>query len=1057
MRLDLDSALAALLVPDPLISAATLIDAPAGGSPRPAVPVPTSPDPATTRGPEVYLHASCPGGGQTGDLAVQVSRGGLPGRGAEVVVQVDDGGTPLWLGWAGHVLERVCEDRLDKGTDGPRNHAGVEALDGAVVVLWLDSGVLYARRWTLADDGWEGAAVVVADGTAAYGNDGASPQLVAGCCDVVRLGDGRLLALFLCKNTDADNDIGTAVSSDHGSSWTVTSWAASNTPIPGTTSVSSLAAGYDAARNAVLVLVRADWTVTATAYTGWVQYASGDDGGSFELVDSAVGLALSESVSHASIVAVPEVAGGGLAVLARGSSTAGRLLCLRAASPYQVLRTSHAQAVVVLAAMTGDTVEAWADPDGTLWAAGGPNVGATRLAWSRDGGASWTTLSTPLFDAGTGIGTGVDRLLIVPRTEDGAGLLVFATDTSMAARPDQQLAVLEVGGWRSLCQPRVAGGWPGELRAWSQTWVAWTDPVSAGWTLAGTAGTLATTGDWGLALSGASRAYELTLSSASSTTGAIMHAEVRGVTSTTVDQAAFLRLEVDGAAVELRLGTASLVLRDVHGASTIATVSATMSERVHLCLAVRGTTAAAYWRADEDRAWQLVASGTVTVSGSTAQASWGHGSTVSSPVSTWTRVSVCEDAGYGAALTVTDSPAYGTILAAAPASLPGASLPAAPGYLGLPEGVHVWASGGPARRGDAWDVDLSDDYPAAHLLSRSRAEVCRTSGTGAARWAWEPAGGTVHHPGGHAVGLAVFGANFLEAELQGWDGSAWQTVASLDLAVGGIAYTRSGDTLRVASGGIAGRPLRALDLVGATVRLASGVLRRVRSATGGTPTSGVHTLTLQLEGITGSEPTSGTATIGMRTGAVVVLGHVTGYSRWALYVPTGSSVDGHYEAHRVVIGAVHVLGARYSHGRVVGTQPQVDVVEVPGLRGARRLAAPVRRIELAWVEGVPTRRHTTTPSWISAGGTAVAGAGDLSVLEALQASHGGGLDQLVYLPRLAHDPDATGPEEVRVLGRDLAILATLTGELVEENVIGEEAWNEVVRLSGVTLLEEPEP
>lgn len=1055
MRIDLDSALAGLLIPDPLFTAGTLIDAPAGGSPRPATPQPTSPDPATTRGPDLELHAACPGGGQTGDLAVRVARGGLPGRGAEVVVEVDDGGTRRWLGWAGHVIERVCEDRLDKGTDGERNHAGVEALDGAVVVVWLDSGVLYSRRWTAADDGWEGAAVVVADGTAALGDTGAAPQLVSGLCDVTRLGDGRLLAVFAVKNTDADGDIGTAVSADHGASWTVTSWAASDTPMPGTASLESLSAKADPGRGTVLVLVRVDYTVSSTAYTGWYQYASADEGGSFELVDDPTAVALSPSVEHPSIVAVPEAAGGGHAVLFRASSS---LACIRLASPYQVARDVVAQRVTVLVSLVGGTVAAWADPDGTLWAAAGPSTGRTRLAWSRDGGASWTALTTPLFDSGAGIGSGWDRLLIVPRTEDGSGLLIFATDTSISARPAQQLAVLEAGGWRHLCQPRVAGGWPGELRAWGATWAAWATPPDAGWTLDGSAGTLATAGDWGLALSGASSAYELALLSASSSTGAIMHAEVRGVTSTTADLACHLRLEVAGAAVQLRIGTGSLVLYDEHGSASLGSASVSMSGRMHLRLALRGTTAAAYYRADTLLAWTLIATGTVTVSGASPnQASWGHGPTVSSPVSTWLRVSVCEDAGYGAAARVTDSPAYGTLLFGAPDSLPGAPLPAAPGYLGLPEGVHVWASGGPARRGDAWDVELSDAYPAAHLLSRPRGQVCRTSGTGAARWVWEPAGGQVHHPGGVAVGMAVFGANWGGCELQGWDGSAWQTVASLDLTIAGVAYTRSGDTIRIAAGATAGPQRRALDLVGATVRLASGVLRRVRAATGGTTTPGTHTLTLQLEGITGSEPTSGTAVIGLRDGAVVQLGHVTGYSRWALYVPSGSSVDGWWEAERVVIGAFVPFGARYSRGRVVSHSPQVELVEVPGLRGAARLAAPVRQVELAWVEGVPSRMHTTSPSWISAGGTAVAGAGDLSVVEALQHSHGGGLADLVYLPRIAHDPDAVGEQEVQVRGRDWAILAAPVGELTVEDVEGDELHTALQRIAGLVLREEPRP
>jgi hypothetical protein len=440
---------------------------------------------------------------------------------------------------------------------------------------------------------------------------------------------------------------------------------------------------------------------------------------------------------------------------------------------------------------------------------------------------------------------------------------------------------------------------------------------------------------------------------------------------------------------------------------------------------------------------------------------WGHGSG-GNPSSTWHRVSVAEDAGWGSHTGHTDSPAAGTLLEAAPDSLQGGAVPSAAASaaglaLCLPGGLRLTATGGPGLRGETWDVPLGDHYGVAALHTRPPGETWRSAADGVEqRLVWEPQGGAAHHPGGAAVGVAVFGGNVRSAVLEGWDGSAWVEVAELDLGLSGLAYTRTGDTVRAAVGGTARGALHPLDLEGASIQLASGCVRRVARATAGTWAAGQSaTATLQLEGLDGTEPTSGTALLWLRCGAAVALGHVAAFARWSLRIPAQATVDGYYELGRVVIGAVLPFGARYSHGRVVTTAPQTSVLDLPGLHLGRRVSRPQREIQVQWAEGVPTRGHQVAPDYQQGGGVPLVAAGDLSLVETLQHSHGEGADQLVYLPRLERDHAATAVEVLQVRGRDWAVLATLTGAPTVEDVDGEELRRGVVRAAGFVLLEEP--
>jgi hypothetical protein len=1065
-ELNIDDALAGLLVPDEVLTVATI--APVGadpedssytlGSPIPGRPVfrplLTGASPTLgTRSPDLRPIATGNQGATTQGLVV--TRAGMPGEGLDVVnMRHDDDGDPAYWGWSQpQVVETLSADTLNKGFDGQHNAAAVETADGYALFVWANITTISCRRYDPVTH-TTGSSVNIADSTLDMTDDAAGPSIepVVGVC---RLRSGRLLAVGVGRLVEGDLDLCSYWSDDHGLTWRSASLGAADRAIATAYTPSGLAVGYDPVHDAVIVVMTVNYGEVNDQTTGWAQYASTDGGASFRLVEwwgdtTPAG----PEPRHPIILSDPRA--GGFVVACSRSSVADSLVVRRIGSPYTMLSEADVVELLALGTLSSvpEWVTGWADRQGVLWLAA-PSTAGVRLLSSADGGASWLALTTPPYAAPAGA---LDRALATTARD----VTVWAgADTDTTAWAPQQLLLWESGGWQQLCQPRVAGGYPPELRAWAVAWHPWSSPVPQGWTRTGTAGTIASVGVPRLDLPTATGSLYYIDTGAVLATGTTAHIEVSGITGTISAAEVILRVVVTTVEVEARFSGAHVRLYDVHAAAQIGSDHALPTgggQRWHVRLAVQGAGryVALYVRRHDQTTWALAASGTATAgSSATSRITFGHGAAAGtvSTASTWHRAAY-SIGGYGVAGATNDAPAFGDVLATAWPSLPGALLPDPTGRLPLAEGLDVCAAGGPGLRGESWTIAPDDRHAVDHLLSRAVAEEWRSADDAVAqRIAWDA--GLVHHPGGRHVGVAVFGANFRECTLQGWDGAAWVDVAALDLGLTGLSYTRSGDTIRVASGGTARGQLRALDLVGASIVLGSGVIRRIAGAVGGTWADGSATATLRLEGVTGAEPTSGTATLWHRQGAAVRFGHLTGYARWGLHLPAVSTVDGVHRLGRVVIGSYHAFGAKYSRGRVEVQEAQVATADLPGLTTARRLAPTRRRWRVAWVEGLPTRRHLTSPAHQAAGGQPLASLGDVSIIDALTDTHGGGQGQIVYLPRLKRTVGGASPETSRAPGRDLCALVTLRGAPSVENVEGDEVWREVVRIADVELEEEP--
>jgi len=1077
-RIDLDSALCGFILPDPRITDDALQAVGAGtnasdftqASPVPGVAayqygsIGRSSTTAGDLGPSLRVQVL---GEQALPFRSTVTRAGMPGTGCEVAVRRDFAAEgDQWLGRStSQVWQQMSAAELDRGSDGRHNWAGVDLENGQALVVWNDASVIYGRRYDLGSHDWAAAAVTIADHTRAMDADGAQPAGAAYTSghpvDVLRLPTGRLLVAALVLGPGGGVDLVIHYSDDDALTWRSLTLAGYDVELPAGADYDSISWAHS--HEAALLLVGMSWAEGQTTYRGWVQYASSDIGHSFDLVETWKDGATQTSEFRPDVTTTLDGVFVVTSIAATGGATR-EVRVRRIASPYLALRQADAVAVDTTQP-TAEDVTSWSDTAGAVYVAW-TDIERVRVARSLDGGAAWTTYTTAVTRLP---GSTIDRFRAIPI---GSRVLWTVQDAANGGRPDQWLALYESGGWTMAPMSRVAAGHPFELRGFGGasatppdlTWLPLAKPEVYGWTLSGSTAAISGSGAWSLPLSTSANNYTRAIGSHTVQTGLVVHFEIQTTTTPANVSTPGVGVEIDlgngtiDQRVEVRISNSAVGIYDVNGSALIGSAAVDCTVRRVFRAALRydgaGNTVSLYSRLAGGEVWTLHVTGAATrrtSGGGTTAVRWGHFS--GSWSSIWYAVAVAIGDGFGGHTATTDSLAAGLVIAKAPDTLPGAPLPAYPGRLHVEASAYLRGRGGPGARGDLWRHDLAYQYPVGDLLTRSPSREHRTTADNVTQhFTYAPRGGTVeHHPGGHAVAAAIFGANYRTARLQGGDGSSFVDLAVLDLGDGlaGLSYARTGDTIRVAAGAVAAY-LRPLELIGGTVEIGAARYRIV-SATPGVWRHGSATVTLQIAGAP-SGAASGTLNIWRPAGAVVALGMTTAYRylRWRIDAQT--TAHGHYRTGRLVVGRVAVLGQRWSRGRQTTYAPQVQLDELPGTVAARQLGDMRRRTVVSWAEGFPTY-WGDDPSWQRAGGGPVAMVGDLSPLETLTAQTGGGLSDVVLLPRIEHDPDAGSVQVVQCVGRERAILGYLTGEPMVEDIDGDEVSDAVQRLASVEHVE----
>lgn len=789
-----------------------------------------------------------------------------------------------------------------------------------------------------------------------------------------------------------------------------------------------------------------------------VQYASADLGSTFrQVVVWASGFTGSPDAC-----ALPS----GRVGVAYVDSATGRPAWRAIGSAWEAVSSSLAS-VVLVSASTVSEVACWVEPDGRVYVAG-RSSGSWLLWQSDDEGATWTAY------AYGGPSTGDTATYATNLAAIAAAGRSWWAHQWAAAPGDEDLSValLSLGGWSSVVfadesaatvsgDPRRAGtGYTAVAGATTATWLPFDEPGDITfWTATGAGADSLTAGYLAVVTTANARYYEP--ASALGTPGEIVVVgELQVVSGGTLNAGDIsIRVALDAGAsdyqVAVNFTTTQLRVRNVLAATTLATatVDTTTWLQVLVALDNTGRVHVAYRRPYES-AWVVVYEGAAASGAVASGVQWGHfaSATASSRWRSFQIVSGAGGRGWEAAGAATS--AHNRLMGRTVSGV-GVSL----GDTADAGATLLSVADGPGVEGESYTIAPAADYPAMAALydvQPSPRATWRTTGTAEATLGFVPDGTNDTGLGGRSWGLALLNVNVRTAYLEAWDGAAWATLGTWDGAIGtGLSYARTGNVVRVNGGSTLGRYIWRGELVGATVDLGGGKIRKIARHTEGvwSAAAGRH-VELVLDGVDGTEGATGTCALWARSGVLVVHAISGLYDKFRVRLPSQSTADGYFEVGQVLAGEVLPAGQQWDWGAGQQWEPNADrSTDGAGVSRVRRRGPAVRVWSVSWSEGVDLsrlREANPDPDYLSEGGTeGMAAWQDVPYLLA------GLLDELgsgeVPVVCLASIPVATG----MVLDPTLFLYGRVESGVAHEHVLGDEGEDELIRVNQFTIREIP--
>jgi hypothetical protein len=1038
-----------LLVPDERIKHANISAADSSytqASPRPGVPS----DDSAIRS-DMVLEAS---GTQSsgGDLTIQAIQGGFPGR------QERGGG----FGW----VDTGASKTAYLGWDTPASASGFEwnpysassgnSFSQPCLVKLADESVLQASRhdtgsvdaikvrkysgssWSLA------ATITVGAAGFATANDNIYPCMVA-------LPTGRvLLFAWVLSSSISQANIRMWYSDDDGASWTVGSRFCLRTQISTSAlTPNRLRAAYSRGQILMMGDVR-----NGSGATTLFHFASADLGTTFRQVATTSGLVFPDVVALAS--------GGFLVQYSEQNASAEyHVRVKRLGSAYSLLST--ASAVTLHSSSAKDPHCLWQSDDGTLYSlrVDDSNTGTMSLARSTDAGLSWANMSDSPFIAGT---SAFGNMCAV----EAYGRAFVAFDVVRDDSAFQHaIGLLYLGGYSTITMPMAAATTADEYQhGWDRTWGPIEAPTEAGYTASAGATTSTTASGYHqiVTTSSETKSYGKTHNSTLSVgiVGRFRLVGVDGRTSPTDDPKIAIKMQVgdtSSASYAIHISITEVGFRVVDpNASALATVTVDTTSGIEFLATVYNDDAAVWYRTATTpaREWTLAASSTGLTSGGSGnhQVYWGH----LEADGTLTSTTQWAEAHYSLMATG-DMPTFSS-----PTDLFARPFSRSPVYVH--DGVRIAAVDGPAiggGSGDTWSVVARHDYgvelvdPANSPSPRERWRSLNDDANQVLAWSIESTPASLGSP---VCGIYLGGINFFEANLAGYNGSAWVTLATVD-PVGvltGLEWTRYGNSIEVTTtgGDDVARYIAPDELAGGSFRdTTTGDVYRITGNTDGIWKAGATRRPVLYLEAGASGATTGTAGQIAMPSVLVPWRHSARISKIRLTIPSQTTADGDIRVGTACIGPIFVFGTQYSRGRELETMHNTDLAtSATGGRSAR-VAGPTRRsVSFAWAEGVDTSQLFAAGAdygkfHASDDPAAITQAAPL-MIDGLFRQLDGPAKPVVYCPRLV----------VSEVGTSLPALGeSLYGRIVSSSVrrasvLGDEAADELQRVMSLTIEEE---
>lgn len=388
---------------------------------------------------------------------------------------------------------------------------------------------------------------------------------------------------------------------------------------------------------------------------------------------------------------------------------------------------------------------------------------------------------------------------------------------------------------------------------------------------------------------------------------------------------------------------------------------------------------------------------------------------------------------------------------AIPDLLSGAALTVAPRFLAGQR--FVAGRGGVAAAGDTWTLGSRWALGAQRVDPRrepSPSAIWQTTDRTEQLLEWDFGSPAVHRLSAYSVGVALLEANFGQASLQRWDGSAWQDVVSIDRRSASIDFARTSDLIEPASGTPdLGRYVGLDELVGSWVDFGAGVVRKiVGNCEGYWSDPNTKPLLIQIEDLA-SVPSSGSCRLIWKDSVSIAHDVSASSQRWRLRIPASqSTASGVYSLGALVVGPLVIFGTDYSWGRQLQAAPNVQLNE--DARGGRRPfeAGPIRRrVDFSWENVDETALIARTASAVTPSSTPAGLRNDTAVLTGLLYRNGGALTPLVYLPQI-------GSSAETIVGRDLLLYGRMVSPVSRRAILGDEWASEVHSVDAIVIEEE---
>jgi hypothetical protein len=824
---------------------------------------------------------------------------------------------------------------------------------------------------------------------------------------LVQLPSGRVL-LFAQNNNPVQMDV--YRTDDEGQTWAPHSYAAlqSNVFSSGFTSKRYCAA-YNNGQILLVVWIRN----TAGPYLSMSQYASDDNGGSFQQVDADLYVSTG-SGRQTWWPQITDVPGGGFVVATWEHTGAQYAYHVRKIhSAFQAASDVTPQTITPLQGVNLSVgLTTWTDEDQILYilASDLNGAGSERyysLFQSDDGGETWDLYNYNVW----GVPNATEYLQDFDVASTGGRAILVSRFVAAAGSYDgQSVTSLALGGFSSHTVPLLdettsdrsfanvqhfGHGSRSAASLTGLTYIPIATPDTMGWALSGGAGgtgTLTAAGEFQIDTTGGgavTRYYSVQYTADKEELFSEFGLQVDAGGSQVTDDCS-VRLQLsDGATyghiVILRFNTAGFAVFDLAAGGNIFTQALDMTSMRHIRVAMESpgadvnTGKVRVWFSEDEhiRDWTEAGGSNAVNSDSGASGlrdrmEWGCRAATNTLVCQW-------EAPVGYNMNVStfgftwNARAEGVYAATwdNPDDVHPFSAPTVP--LLLKGETKVKAVSGPTKIGDSWDIEPGYTYPIEAIdsnLHPSPREPWRSNtDVAAVDIVWDAE--SLYDNGfmdNSTIGLALVGINFKSAFLQGWNGAAWVTISSIDASEGysTLAFERKGRRLqpRTAVSTSGDRYLWFEDHAGDTIDLgATGgegdnryhkIAHNTEGAWKGSGTTTKRpTVTLATDNLDGAEVATGTADIWRRDVLVIEHEYIAAYDQFRLRIASQDTADGYFQIGTLLFGSLAIFGKNHSLGYSTLRDPAVEIVETTGRRrSSRKLAPRQREYELSWTDTI---------------------------------------------------------------------------------------------------------